>query len=56
MSRVRYEEIHAASALNRVQGMGFKWSLNPYRGCPHGCHYCFARRYHYLLDLDPVPS
>jgi DNA repair photolyase len=32
--------------------MGFKWSLNPYQGCAHGCHYCFARRYHHYLDLD----
>ena len=52
MARVHYEEIRAAGALNRVHGMGFKWSLNPYQGCAHGCHYCFARRYHHYLDLD----
>ena len=50
---VRYEETECRSALNRVQGMGFKWSLNPYRGCVHGCHYCFARRYNSYADLDP---
>lgn len=50
---VRYEETQCRSALNRVQGMGFKWSLNPYRGCVHGCHYCFARRYNAYRDLDP---
>ena len=39
-----YQEVRCRSALNRVQGMPFEWSLNPYRGCTHGCHYCFARR------------
>lgn len=53
MTSVKYKEIQAGSALNRVRGMDFKWSLNPYQGCVHGCHYCFARRYHYLMDLDP---
>jgi len=50
---VRYKETECRSALNRVHGMGFKWSLNPYRGCVHGCHYCFARRYNSYADLDP---
>ena len=53
MNDVVYTEKHAAGALNRVQGMDFKWSLNPYQGCAHDCHYCFARRYHYLMDLNP---
>ena len=47
----RYGEIRAKSILNAVQGMGFRWSANPYRGCVHGCHYCFARRYHTYIDL-----
>src|SRR5262245_42683636 len=47
----RYQEIRCRSALNRVQGMGFNWTLNPYRGCTHGCHYCFARRYQTQLEL-----
>ena len=51
-SRVRYEEVQCRSALNKASGMEFRWSLNPYRGCVHGCHYCFARRYHSYLDLN----
>ncbi|HUE86784.1 MAG TPA: radical SAM protein [Vicinamibacterales bacterium] len=47
----RYQEIRCRSALNRVKGMPFEWTLNPYRGCTHGCHYCFARRYQTQLEL-----
>jgi DNA repair photolyase len=47
-----YQEIRCRSALNPVRGMPFKWTLNPYRGCTHGCHYCFARRYQTQLELD----
>jgi len=46
-----YQEIQCRSALNAVEGMPFKWTLNPYRGCTHGCHYCFARRYHAQFEL-----
>lgn len=41
-----YQEVRCRSALNPVKGMPFAWTLNPYRGCTHGCHYCYARRYH----------
>ncbi len=47
--------VHAKSALNRVPGgspMPFSWTVNPYRGCSHGCVYCFARRSHTYLDFD----
>ena len=47
-----YQEVRCRSALNRVQGMPFAWTLNPYRGCTHGCHYCFARRYHTQFEMD----
>ena len=50
--QARYQEVACRSALNRVQGMPFNWTLNPYRGCTHGCHYCFARRYHVQLEMD----
>ncbi len=33
-------EVEARSALNRVTGMPFPWSINPYRGCSHACSYC----------------
>ena len=47
----RYQEITCRSALNPVKGMPFAWTLNPYRGCTHGCHYCFARRYQTQFEL-----
>src|SRR6185503_227955 len=46
-----YQEVTCRSALNAVEGMPFRWTLNPYRGCTHGCHYCFARRYHEQFEL-----
>jgi DNA repair photolyase len=49
----RYQEVTCRSALNRVEGMPFKWTLNPYRGCTHACHYCFARRYQTQFELGP---
>ena len=52
MRRVEYREAEAKSILNAVQGMGFRWSANAYRGCTHGCHYCYARRYHTQFELD----
>src|SRR5947208_5515434 len=48
----RYQEVACRSALNPVKGMPFNWTLNPYRGCTHGCHYCFARRYHVQFEMD----
>jgi DNA repair photolyase len=50
--QARYQEVTCRSALNPVEGMPFKWTLNPYRGCTHGCHYCFARRYHVQFEMD----
>jgi len=52
-SDVTYREVTCKSALNRVKGMPFEWSLNPYAGCSHGCTYCYARSYFALADKDP---
>jgi DNA repair photolyase len=53
MAQVRFVESECKSALTRVQGMPFQWSLNPYRGCAHGCPYCYARDYFRRMDRDP---
>lgn len=52
MARATYEHIECKSALNKVQNMGFGWSLNPYRGCVHACMYCYARANHLHLGLN----
>ena len=52
---VTFHEVHCRSALNKVPGnspMPFGWTINPYRGCSHGCVYCFARNTHSYLDFD----
>ena len=37
-------------ALNRVTGMGFRWSLNPYMGCAHRCAFCYVRGFERRAD------
>jgi DNA repair photolyase len=52
---ITFHEVLAKSALNHVPkaaGLPFNWTVNPYRGCSHGCVYCFARNTHTYLDLD----
>ena len=48
--RVAYREEPCRSALNRVSGMGFHWSLNPYMGCAHRCAFCYVRGFERRAD------
>ena len=41
----------AEPRARREPRLPFRWTVNPYRGCSHSCHYCFARAYHAYLDL-----
>ncbi len=45
-----YREEPCRSALNRVKGMPFKWSLNPYMGCVHRCTFCYVRAFERRAD------
>jgi DNA repair photolyase len=40
-------------AHNRSPDIPFDQSINPYKGCEHGCIYCYARATHSYLDLSP---
>src|SRR4030095_12396779 len=48
--RVDYREEPCRSALNRVTGMDFQWSLNPYMGCGHRCTFCYVRAFERRAD------
>jgi DNA repair photolyase len=47
---VEYLEQPCKSALNRVRGMPFNWSLNPYMGCEHRCAFCYVRFFEQRAD------
>jgi DNA repair photolyase len=49
------QEVPARKIITRNESpdIGFDRSINPYRGCEHGCIYCFARPTHAFLGLSP---
>lgn len=52
-TRVTEERARSIISRNDSPDIGFGQSINPYRGCEHGCVYCFARPSHAYLDLSP---
>jgi DNA repair photolyase len=50
-SRVEYRDIECRSILSKCEGMPFQWTINPYRGCEFGCHYCYARYTHQYMEM-----
>ena len=52
-TEVRLERPRSALSYNRSPDLPFDRSVNPYRGCEHGCIYCFARPTHAYLNLSP---
>jgi len=47
------EKIRSIISRNKSPDIPFEQSVNPYRGCEHGCVYCYARPSHAYLDLSP---
>ena len=47
------ERVKSILAGNDSPDIGFDLSINPYRGCEHGCIYCYARPTHSYLNLSP---
>jgi DNA repair photolyase len=52
-TRIREETSGTILARNDSPDIGFDLSINPYRGCEHGCIYCYARPTHSYLNLSP---
>lgn len=49
--KVYEEEATSALSTNDSPDLPFSYSVNPFRGCYHGCAYCYARRTHEYLDM-----
>jgi DNA repair photolyase len=52
-TEVRWEDARSAIVANDSPDIAFDHSINPYRGCEHGCSYCYARPTHSYLGLSP---
>lgn len=52
-TQVLEERVRSVLASNDSPDIGFDLSINPYRGCEHGCIYCYARPTHSYLNLSP---
>ncbi|HEY8069466.1 MAG TPA: PA0069 family radical SAM protein [Burkholderiales bacterium] len=50
---VTEESARSIISRNQSPDVPFEQSINPYRGCEHGCIYCFARPTHAYLELSP---
>lgn len=53
LTEVRWEDARSALVQNDSPDIAFDYSVNPYRGCEHGCSYCYARPTHSYLGLSP---
>ena len=52
-TQVTFEDARSIISRNDSPDIYFEQSLNPYRGCEHGCIYCYARPTHSYLNLSP---
>jgi DNA repair photolyase len=52
-TEIAYEKARSIITRNTSPDISFDRSINPYRGCEHGCVYCFARPTHAYLGLSP---
>ena len=52
-TEVREERARSVISRNDSPDVGFDQAINPYRGCEHGCIYCYARPSHAYLNLSP---
>lgn len=53
LTELRAEHSRSVISRNDSPDIPFRQSINPYRGCEHGCSYCYARPAHAYVDLSP---